>query len=53
MEWGFRALMRVGRHWERTRRADTDQVAHQWLVLAATLWTLAIETRDEAEWGAR
>jgi hypothetical protein len=48
VELGFRALKRLGWHWERTRRADPNRVARHWLVLAvATLWTLATGTREE------
>jgi hypothetical protein len=48
IELGFRALKRMGWHWERTRRTDPDRVARHWLVLAvATLWVLAYGTRVE------
>jgi hypothetical protein len=47
-ELGFRALKRLGWHWERTRRTDPDRVARHWLVLAvATLWVVATGTRAE------
>ncbi len=48
VELGFRALKRIGWHWERTRRTHPDRVARHWLVLAvATLWVTATGTRDE------
>lgn len=48
IELGFRALKRLGWHWQRTRRTDPDRVARHWLVLAvATLWVVAIGTREE------
>ena len=48
VELGFRALKRLGWHWERTRRTDAERVARHWLVLAvATLLDLAYGTRDE------
>jgi hypothetical protein len=48
IELGFRALKSLGWHWERTRRTDPERVARHWLVLAlATLWTVAVGTRDE------
>ena len=48
IELGFRALKRLGWHWERTRRTDPERVARHWLVLAvATLWVVATGTRDE------
>lgn len=48
VELGFRALKRLGWHWERTRRTAPDRVARHWLVLAvATLWVVATGTRDE------
>jgi hypothetical protein len=48
IELGFRALKRLGWHWERTRRTEPARVARQWLVLAvATLWVLATGTRVE------
>ena len=48
IELGFRALKRLGWHWERTRRTDPDRVARHWLVLAvATLWVVATGTRVE------
>jgi hypothetical protein len=48
IELGFRALKRVGWHWERTRRTDPGRVARHWLVLAvATLLDLAVGTRLE------
>ena len=47
-ELGFRALKRLGWHWERTRRTDPERVARHWLVLAvATLWAVAVGTREE------
>lgn len=49
IELGFRALMSMGWHWERTRRTDPARVARRWLVLAvATLWTEAVFTRLRA-----
>jgi hypothetical protein len=55
VELGFRALKRLGWHWERTRRTDPTRVARHWLVLAvATLWTVATGTREEdAAWRSR
>lgn len=52
VELGFRALKRLGWHWERTRRTDPQRVARHWLVLAvATLWSLSTGTRaEDAEW---
>lgn len=48
VELGFRALKRLGWHWERTRRTAPDRVARHWLVLAvATLWVVATGTREE------
>jgi hypothetical protein len=48
VELGFRALKRLGWHWERTRRLDPDRVARHWLVLAvATVWVVATGTREE------
>lgn len=48
VELGFRALKRLGWHWERTRRTETDRVARHWRVLAvATLWVVATGTREE------
>lgn len=47
-ELGFRALKRLGWHWERTRRTDPGRVARHWLVLAvATLFAAATGTREE------
>lgn len=54
VELGFRTLKSLGWHWERTRRTDPRRVARHWLVLAiATLWTVAVGTRDEdaERWG--
>lgn len=54
IELGFRALKRLGWHWERTRRTHPARVARHWLVLAiATLLTVAVGTRleDAAERG--
>jgi hypothetical protein len=54
VELGFRTLKSLGWHWERTRRTDPQRVARHWLVLAiATLWTVAVGTRDEdaQRWG--
>lgn len=55
IEVGFRALKRLGWHWERSRRTDPMRVSRHWLVLAvATLWTVAVGTRaEEAEWSRR
>jgi len=48
IELGFRALKRMGWHWERTRRTAPARVARHWLVLAvATLWVVATGTRVE------
>lgn len=48
VELGFRALKRLGWHWERTRCTDPDRVARHWLVLAvATMWVVATGTREE------
>jgi len=48
VELGFRALKRLGWHWERTRRTDPARVARHWLVLAvATLLAVATGTREE------
>jgi hypothetical protein len=48
IELGFRALKRLGWHWERTRRSNPGRVARHWLVLAvATLWTMATGSRGE------
>lgn len=48
VELGFRALKRMGWHWERMRRTDATRVARHWLVLAvATLLDEAYGTRVE------
>ena len=48
IELGFRALKRLGFHWERTRRTNPTRIARHWLVLAiATLLSLAVGTRLE------
>lgn len=48
VELGFRALKRMGWHWERMRRTEATRVARHWLVLAvATLLDEAYGTRVE------
>ena len=48
VELGFRALKRLGWHWERMRRTEAERVARHWLVLAvATLLNEAYGTRVE------
>lgn len=48
IEMGFRAVKRLGWHWQHTRRTDPQRVARHWLVLAvATLYALTYGTRVE------
>jgi hypothetical protein len=48
IELGFRALKRMGWHWERTRRTTPLRVARHWLVMAvATLLGMADGSREE------